>query len=603
MAARGSEPGAGATREAPVDSEAAMSHHPRPHVPAQPAAERAAVRRPVNRLGAIGLLVAVAGFLALAAYFWPYVNDDAYITFRYSRFITLGRGPYFNDGEHVEGYTNFLLMLLLVPVIALGGADAAPVCAKGLGVVSGAIGVVLSFWLARRLDDDATPDSGLRATVCGLVAATLVALAPGYALNSTSGLETTLFGALLTAGVCTGLASLEGGRWRGSGVLFALAALTRPEGALLFAVFWCGQLLCSATWRGPGHGTLGRRLATWWTLPAVRRHLLPDALIVVVAVAAHLVFRLLAYDGHWVPNTYWAKSGGFGALEAWRYIRAAALRPFGDSPGVFLAFVGWLIVGTSAVRRRSAPAILVAVVGATLPFVTGTDWMLGGRLIVPFMPLLAVFVALGWVRMLAWATRRWTRWGLLAALAVPLLWGLHLSGLQAGLRNHVVMRSVGYAHGHAALARWLRDTAARPGDTIALMDIGIVGYTCIDQSILDLTGLTDRHIAALPGAFLSKLYDPRYVLDKRPAFIVLVLTAPGDPTQPPPADFALSDWTAADGALRADPEFRAHYVRQRGPAADSAPLDRIAAQLGAQRVFLHLHPALYYFLAVFERQP
>jgi hypothetical protein len=53
----------------------------------------------------VALLAAatVLVYVAHAAYFRHYVNDDAYITFRYSRFLTLGRGPHFNIGEHVEG--------------------------------------------------------------------------------------------------------------------------------------------------------------------------------------------------------------------------------------------------------------------------------------------------------------------------------------------------------------------------------------------------------------------------------------------------------------------------------------------------------------------
>ena len=108
-----------------------------------------------GRQARAGLLLLVA--LALGAYayqchlFSHYVNDDAYITFRYSRFLALGRGPYFNPGERVEGYTNPLLMIAMAPVIALGGPDAAPAVAKGIGVASGALALLAGFWLTRRL--------------------------------------------------------------------------------------------------------------------------------------------------------------------------------------------------------------------------------------------------------------------------------------------------------------------------------------------------------------------------------------------------------------------------------------------------------------------
>ena len=84
------------------------------------------------------VLIPVALFGIHASLFWSYINDDAFITFRYSRFLASGLGPYYNVGEHVEGYTNFLWMLLLEPVIQFGGADRVLLAAKLIGVVSAA---------------------------------------------------------------------------------------------------------------------------------------------------------------------------------------------------------------------------------------------------------------------------------------------------------------------------------------------------------------------------------------------------------------------------------------------------------------------------------
>ncbi len=48
-----------------------------------------------------GVGAVVIMLLAHAMRFIHYVNDDAYFTFRYSRFLALGRGPIFNLDEHV----------------------------------------------------------------------------------------------------------------------------------------------------------------------------------------------------------------------------------------------------------------------------------------------------------------------------------------------------------------------------------------------------------------------------------------------------------------------------------------------------------------------
>ena len=55
------------------------------------------------------------------ARFW-HVVEDAYISFRYARNLSEGRGLVFNPGDPapVEGYTNFLWTLLLAGTGALG---------------------------------------------------------------------------------------------------------------------------------------------------------------------------------------------------------------------------------------------------------------------------------------------------------------------------------------------------------------------------------------------------------------------------------------------------------------------------------------------------
>lgn len=60
---------------------------------------------------------AVAGSAAIlllhSRVYFNYQSDDAYITYRYARNLADGIGPVWNRGEHVEGYSNFLWMVLL----------------------------------------------------------------------------------------------------------------------------------------------------------------------------------------------------------------------------------------------------------------------------------------------------------------------------------------------------------------------------------------------------------------------------------------------------------------------------------------------------------
>jgi hypothetical protein len=75
--------------------------------------------------------------------------DDAYISFRYARNLVEGHGLVYNIGQHVEGFTNLLWVLLIALGMKLGGA--APLVSHWLGVSSGVALLVLAHAYARCL--------------------------------------------------------------------------------------------------------------------------------------------------------------------------------------------------------------------------------------------------------------------------------------------------------------------------------------------------------------------------------------------------------------------------------------------------------------------
>ncbi|MFH0792763.1 MAG: hypothetical protein V2A74_01885, partial [bacterium] len=71
------------------------------------------------RAGAFALAVAIIVWGCI--WNWSYWIDDSYISARYARNLASGFGPVFNAGERVEGYTNFLWVVMLGVVQKMAG--------------------------------------------------------------------------------------------------------------------------------------------------------------------------------------------------------------------------------------------------------------------------------------------------------------------------------------------------------------------------------------------------------------------------------------------------------------------------------------------------
>ena len=94
-----------------------------------------------NTLPVVVLLC--AGLFALLCFRYDVVQDDAYISLVYSKNLVAGDGLVFNLGERVEGYTNFLWVMLLAVPHAL---DVDAVAAARLFGALAAVALILLSW-------------------------------------------------------------------------------------------------------------------------------------------------------------------------------------------------------------------------------------------------------------------------------------------------------------------------------------------------------------------------------------------------------------------------------------------------------------------------
>jgi hypothetical protein len=217
-----------------------------------------------------------------------FLTDDAFISFRYLANWLSGDGLVFNPGERVEGYTNFLwiVILALPSMIGIELETAAP----GLGIISSVV-LVVAVFLCGRISREEKQISW-----SWLIAPLFLVLMRTFNIWATGGLETRFFSMLVFVGALFAFKAIErphGFYWVVAGAVFAVAELTRPEGLLFFAV---AAALVS----------LGRIAVK---KPFITKNDLLGLGVFFLIVGSHYSGRYLYYS-LWFPNTFYAKVGG-----------------------------------------------------------------------------------------------------------------------------------------------------------------------------------------------------------------------------------------------------------------------------------------------------
>ena len=399
-------------------------------------------------------LVAAGLALALSNRF---VQDDAFISFHYARSLAEGQGlTWF--GVRVEGYTNFLWVLWL----ALGHlmrADAV-VFAHVTGLLLFGAVLWMTWDLAQSLSEP-----GKRATWTAGLAVLLLATNYSVSCYATGGLETVLQAAL---------------------ILGALRCVDRPLALSLLALAGALTRLDTAAALLPiGAVALYR---TRWRPPALARLILP----VTVGLGAYVAWKI-SYYGAVLPNTFFAKVGGFrwtGLLFVGRF---------------FHWYLLWPALLLALPRARAAALPLAVLACWTLYVVrVGGDFM-EFRFMVPVAAPLMAVIAAGLVR---WGPRLAVP-AAVALVAASFWHARHFTGITQD-RTLDSIDALATLYGRfpdrdwEAVGRAVGEDLAGLDVLIALQPVGAIPYYSRVRT-LDMWGLNDaevaRHGAPVPSDY------------------------------------------------------------------------------------------------------
>lgn len=502
----------------------------------------------INLLGVIIALASVFALLQLAASYQFQlgdVHDDAYISFRYAANLVHGQGLVYNPGEYVEGYTNFLWVMTSALALKLGFDPAFTTYV--LNTIFGVALLVLAGWFGIRLVAWGRVVAGLWALPVAVLALT-DALA--YALIN--GLETTLFTLLLTGAAMS--AVLE---WRGeaklplSGVLFALAALTRPEGALFWGLTVLYQFISSKLPVPP----LGVRAGVGATPSPIERGMAGVGMIIgfLLIWLPYMAWKVFYY-GSIFPNTFYDKATGNSDQLASGLGYVGSAWPYLFGPLAFALAIAVLLWRKRLGQVEGYFALLIAANFAYVAYVGG-DYLIGYRFLLPVAPLLALLIAIAASSLLH---QNWSAAvGLLAAGSVIIFLLSPYTGLLPTISSKLHDEH-GYTSGSVTVINWLQANAGA-NDSLAIETAGKIPYFTNIYTI-DMLGLTDAHIAHGPGRtdrFTPghNKFDIAYVLDRKPTYIMIYRIP-----QPNGSYGFNQKYMPASTALIGDPHFTADYT-------------------------------------------
>ncbi|MEZ5690629.1 MAG: hypothetical protein R3D71_03060 [Rickettsiales bacterium] len=471
----------------------------------------------------VWITVFLSTLLIIAIFYsnWNIYKDDSYISLRYVKNLLDGNGMTWNAGERIEGYTNFL-WIILTAFLVYFGID--PVTSTRILGVSCYIGIVYACYSFFRKQSESLNTSDPKDKLLVTIVPTAV-LATSLNLIGCSlfGLETNLFVLLASGGIISTINIIQNvdgdlrhnvRRAISAGLLFSMAALTRPEGLLFAGASGLFLLVVLIKRNGliktikPGYG--------FYILGGF-------GLTILTVIAPYLMWKYW-YFGDILPNTYYTKAYGFEG-EVKEFILNSGIKYFFgfllEPPLInFLIIIGSVIYFSK--NKKWSPVIFyLFIVIATVSLYTikvGGDFMEYHRFLVPLLPSIVVLL---FFVMYDLAARHITKYIKSISIFIIVLIFMQLSIIDK--------RRATYSYG-ALVGNIVSDYVGKnfpKGSVIALSTAGVLPYKVSDNYYIDMLGLLDKHISHKK---ISKIpanpkighlkSDIDYVLSREPDYIL-----------------------------------------------------------------------------------
>lgn len=457
-----------------------------------------------------------------------FVQDDAFISFRYVQNFVDGYGLVFNIGERVEGYTN-LLWVLVLSVFAFFKINLQSI-SQILSVLFGTLVLFMTLKVSELIElKDETKiikkiktEKDANINYLNLIPSVMLVFTGSFIFWSISGMESTMFISFCLLGIYFYLKESTGENIGYKFPLFIfLATLTRPEGLYFFGLIMIHKLFF----------TFREYKSSAFKILFSRNNLISYA-VYIVPVIFYFLIRYMYY-GYLFPNTYYAKTGlstdylNSGIEYFIKFLKAYMLY------GVLLLAPLYLL------RRKEnifAVSLFYLIIISFILYVisVGGDVLKQNRFFLPVLPLIYILFAkfLTDIYYLLKGKNGNSGVAFPAVIIITAAICFFYYTSQKETLDKDIQSENGLVDKMKIAGSWFKSKQQqlRRPLNLAATTIGSVSYFAGSEvNVIDLLGLTDKEIAHNPQiipeisnqsiGWKERNYNAGYVMDRKPDYV------------------------------------------------------------------------------------
>lgn len=493
-----------------------------------------------------------------------FIQDDAFIFFRYVKNFVNGNGLVFNTGERVEGYTSFLWVTLLSGIEKINKIFSLEFSlesiAQCLSVFFGIVVLVLTFILSRMIGSYEKESKGkFINNIYELLPVMLMAFSTPLIYWSASAMETSFFISLLLLSI---IFYLKGNKDKPNYpfvIISVINSLLRPEGMIFFALIILHKIYAEYI-KEQNHKSIQR------FAKSISHSIKIEVLLFLIPISVFLLFRLIYY-GYLLPNTFYAKTE-----FNFQFIKRG-IDYFLDFAKTNLLFGIFFVIPIAYLiysKKLKQYSLFLWLIFSWIVLVVliGGDVLPIHRFFIQIMPLIYILFIQSIFEMIQSFIHRLQIKTIIEISFIIFIVGYSIFNYGINKEEMMIKRSYesGLVKKMKIYAEWIekQDKNKLVGKnnnyefTVAMSTIGSFSYNA-NVRVIDLVGLTDSYIAhhpkevegideELPILWKERHYNAEYVLDQKPDYIIF-------PAGAKPSAFA-------ECAIFVQPEFYNNYYAQ-----------------------------------------